>query len=225
MDHAGLWWAWVGESLSSTQCLPLLPELPVNPWNLVHFGQAFTLRHREPLTFQVHLFWDCHSPACVPCLVGLAVAVDWLLLQPALDWTMADWADGRGPGTASGEKAPGPCFADVTHEVRTWSCASEFTDECGRCSKCREWLAGTISSLWLCFRERMLWPYFICTGLAMCMVQTALRQTASWTLRGCVQCVLISLLIKAPCRTPLSQQQIYMLLERCKLWGECAIRS
>lgn len=85
MDHAGLWWAWVGESLSSTQCLPLLPELPVNPWNLVHFGQAFTLRHREPLTFQVHLFWDCHSPACVPCLVGLAVAVDWLLLQPALD--------------------------------------------------------------------------------------------------------------------------------------------
>lgn len=34
-----------GESLSSVQCLPVLPELPVNPWNLVHVGQAFTLRH------------------------------------------------------------------------------------------------------------------------------------------------------------------------------------
>lgn len=28
----------------------------MNPWNLVHAGQAFTLRHREPLAFQVHLF-------------------------------------------------------------------------------------------------------------------------------------------------------------------------
>lgn len=46
----------LGESLSSTQCLSLLPELPVKPRNLVHAGQVFTLRHREPLAFQVHLF-------------------------------------------------------------------------------------------------------------------------------------------------------------------------
>lgn len=73
-----------GESLSSVQCLPVLPELPVNPWNLVHVGQAFTLRHSLwPSKFTC--LWDCHSPACVPCLVGLAVAVDLLLLQPALD--------------------------------------------------------------------------------------------------------------------------------------------
>lgn len=152
MVHAGPWWAWAwGEFI---QCTVSACPSRASCESLESCSCWTDIESLWPSKFTC--LWDCHSPACVPCLVGLAVAVDLLLLQPALDWTMTDWADGRGPGTASGEKAPGPCYADLTQEVRTWRCASEFTDECGRCSKCREWLAGTILSLWLYFRERML---------------------------------------------------------------------
>lgn len=54
--------------------------------------------------------WDCHSPACVPCLVGLAVAMDLLLLQPSLDRTMSDWADDRGRGQPQGRKLQAPAM-------------------------------------------------------------------------------------------------------------------
>lgn len=63
--------------------LPSLSFLGVL-WNLVHSWTGPPLRHREPLPTKSIRLWDRHCPDRVPCLIGLAVAVD--LLIRSLPW-------------------------------------------------------------------------------------------------------------------------------------------
>lgn len=88
------------------------------PRNLVHAGLELTLRNRESLAFQAHLLWDCHSPACLPCLGSSS----WLAgFAAALGWTvvLTELVLGDQEQPASGQKAPDPCCADLTQEVST----------------------------------------------------------------------------------------------------------
>lgn len=128
------------------------------PWNLVHAGQELTIRHRELLAFQVHLFTGL--PFTCSCALsselGTSSGLAGFAACPGLNYGDA-WANVRGPGNSFREESSRSllCWSYPRGRYLLWGRESEFTDDCGRFPKCREWLTVTTLSLWLCFRERI----------------------------------------------------------------------